>query len=165
MQYFNFVENENVRMMSINNRDIDPISRIMVKSFNVSGLGRLNMVDSILESDFNISKKLVVGNRVIGFYLLAPRSIFKELPRNCKIVGDLNKYKNKRGVEGIALAIIPEFRGKGYGNLLKDLPKTLGFDYVFGGQMKKLNNLDDWLKRRELIADGGDCWITAELFK
>jgi len=53
----------------------------------------------------------------------------------------------------------------GWGNKLKDAPKTLDVDYIWGQQFKGLNNLEDWLKRRELIHETQDIYITAEIIK
>jgi len=74
------------------------------------------------------------------------------------------KYTGLTGVEGLLLAIDESIRGQGWGNKLKDYPKTLGYDYIWGQQFKGLNNLNDWLKRRELVATTSEVYITAEIF-
>jgi hypothetical protein len=63
------------------------------------------------------------------------------------------------------LAVDKSIRGMGWGNKLKDYPKTLGIDYIWGQQLKTLNNLNDWLKRRELVGETNSVYITAEIFK
>ena len=73
-------------------------------------------------------------------------------------------YKSLKGVEGVLLAVDESIRGRGWGNRLKDYPKTLGVDYIWGQQAKGLNNIKDWLKRRELINESGGVYITAEKF-
>jgi hypothetical protein len=75
-----------------------------------------------------------------------------------------DKYVGLIGVEGLLLAVDESVRGKGWGNKLKEYPKTLGYDYIWGQQFKKLNNLKDWLKRRELVGTTNDTYITAEIF-
>jgi hypothetical protein len=89
-----------------------------------------------------------------GVYLIGK----KQLPVK------LERYSNKVGVEGVLLAIDEDIRGQGWGNKLKDYPKTLGVDYIWGQQFKNLNNLNDWLKRRELISSTDEVYITAEIF-
>ena len=74
------------------------------------------------------------------------------------------KYIGLTGVEGLLLAIDESIRGQGWGNKLKEYPKTLGYDYIWGQQFKGLNNLNDWLKRRELVATTSEVYITAEIF-
>ena len=69
------------------------------------------------------------------------------------------------GVEGILLFVEEAYRGKGWGNKLKDMPKEIGYDYVWGRQHKNLNNLDHWLKRRELILEKEREYVTAEIFE
>lgn len=74
------------------------------------------------------------------------------------------RFTNLYGVEGLLLAVDESIRGWGFGERLKNMPSTLGVDYVWGQQFKILNNLDDWLKRRFLVGEMGDVYITAEIF-
>ncbi len=75
-----------------------------------------------------------------------------------------DKFKGLHGVEGILLFIEEKHRGDGWGNKLKDMSKELGYDYIWGQQFKGLNNLQDWLKRRELITETDNIYITAQIF-
>lgn len=77
---------------------------------------------------------------------------------------DTDEFKGKTGIEGVLLAVDSEIRGQGWGNKLKDYPKTLGVDYIWGQQLKTLNNLEDWLKRRYLYAETKSVYITIEKF-
>jgi hypothetical protein len=95
-------------------------------------------------------------DKILGVYLLGDNQLTDFV--------DAEKYEGLRGVEGVLLFIDSSIRGLGYGNKLKDYPKTLGYDYVWGQQFKGLKNLDDWLKRRELVATTNDVYITAEIF-
>jgi len=74
------------------------------------------------------------------------------------------KYVKLKGIEGVLLVVNEEIRGQGCGDKLKDYPKTLDFDYIWGQQLKTLNNLEYWLKRRELITETKSVYITAEVF-
>ena len=92
--------------------------------------------------------------------------------KGCYLLGNLqvdsivktDTYKNKKGVEGILLAVDTDIRGKGWGDVLKNYPSSLGFDYIWGQQLKTLNNLQDWLKRRELVSETKSVYITLENF-
>jgi hypothetical protein len=108
-------------------------------------------------TNWDISALLVNNDgKMLGAYLLG----------NHQITGYVteSKYDNLVGVEGVLLVIDSSIRGLGHGNKLKDYPKTLGFDYIWGQQFKGLKNLDDWLKRRELVATTSEVYITAEIF-
>ena len=109
------------------------------------------------ESNWDISAMLVdENNNIKGVYLLGDSQL-------SSLVED-EKYINLKGVEGVVLAVSEEIRGQGWGNKLKDFPKTLEIDYIWGQQLKSLNNLEDWLKRRELVAETQSVYITAEIF-
>ena len=109
------------------------------------------------ESNWDISAMLVdENNNIKGVYLLGDSQL-------SSLVED-EKYINLKGVEGVVLAVSEEVRGQGWGNKLKDFPKTLEIDYIWGQQLKSLNNLEDWLKRSELVAETQSVYITAEIF-
>lgn len=91
---------------------------------------------------------------IVGVYLIGNN----QLPIHNEKYNDLN------GVEGVLLAVDEDIRGFGFGNRFKDMPKTLGVDYIWGQQFKLLGNLEDWLKRRELVFETSDVFITAEIF-
>lgn len=91
-------------------------------------------------------------NEIKGVYLFGDNQLLHE------------KFKDLKGIEGVLLAIDADIRNQGWGDKLKDYPKTLGVDYVWGQQLKTLNNLNDWLKRRELVGENEEVYITAEIF-
>jgi hypothetical protein len=106
---------------------------------------------------WDISAMIVDENdNIMGVYLLGD----KQLDSLVKV----DKYLNLKGLEGILLAVDESIRGMGWGNKLKDYPKSLGCDYIWGQQLKTLNNLNDWLKRRELVGETKSVYITAEIF-
>ena len=76
------------------------------------------------------------------------------------------KFEQLVGVEGVALAVKENFRGKGIGKILIKLPETLGVDYIWGMHLKELGNLDHWKKRRtvELDSENSDVHVTAQIF-
>lgn len=111
--------------------------------------------------DWKLSKKLMINGEIAGFYLLSENNVNDVVPTD-NALEDLTKYNNLRGIEGIALVVLPKYRNMGFGNLLKTLPRNLGYDYIFGMQLKSLKNLEDWLKRRRLVGDVGSVWVTLE---
>ena len=106
--------------------------------------------------NWRISRKVMLKDQIVGFYLL--RKSHCNIPEKYKLDPKL------KGAQGLALYLDPRYRGKGIGKQLMDLPKTLGFDYVWGGQAKGLNNLNYWLKRRILIDENDFCYHTLEIF-
>jgi|694.fasta_scaffold02127_1 hypothetical protein len=108
--------------------------------------------------DFENSLMLLDDDEnIVGAYLLNDNQIIH-------FVKDADRFKDLNGVEGILLFIEEQHRGKGWGDKLKDAPKDLGYDYIWGQQFKGLNNLQDWLKRRELITEIDNIYITAQIF-
>lgn len=109
-------------------------------------------------SNFDLSIMLLDDNdKLFGVYILGNNQI-TQFTKDAL-------YENLNGVEGVLLGVDKSIMGNGYGTKLKDYTKTLGFDYVWGQQLKSLNNLTHWLKRRKLVAITGDVYITAEIFK
>ena len=115
--------------------------------------------NAILRQESNWENSLLLlndKNEIKGVYLLGDQPI--------ESLVKTEEYKDLKGVEGVVLAVDSELRGKGWGTKLKDYPKTMGFDYIWGQQLKTLNNLEDWLKRRVLVAETKSVYITAEKF-
>lgn len=109
----------------------------------------------VVENQTNLEKSAMIvdrENNIRGVYLIGNNQL-RHLD-----------YKHLKGVEGVLLAVDESIRGRGWGNRLKNYPKTLGVDYIWGQQAKGLNNIKDWLKRRELINENGGIYITAEKF-
>jgi hypothetical protein len=114
---------------------------------------------AILRQEANWEKSLLLlndKNEIKGVYLLGDQPI--------ESLVKTQEYKDLKGVEGVVLAVDSELRGKGWGTKLKDYPKTMGYDYIWGQQLKTLNNLEDWLKRRVLVAETKSVYNTAEKF-
>ena len=109
------------------------------------------------ETNWDISAIILDDeDRIKGLYLLGNTQLDSSFLSE--------KYIGLKGVEGVLLVVDEEIRGQGWGNKLKDYPKTLEVDYIWGQQLKTLNNLEDWLKRRELILETVAVYITAEIF-
>jgi hypothetical protein len=110
------------------------------------------------ETNWDLSLMLVDENDVLkGCYLFGDQQVDSII--------DTDDFKDMKGIEVILLAVDKEIQGQGWGNKLKDYPKTLKFDYIWGQQLKTLGNLKDWLKRRYLYAETDGVYITIEKFK
>ena len=133
--------------------DIEYILELADNVFKDSGMNNKTYINSA--ADWDISIKLVDPfGKIVGFY------IFNENQLN-------RKEYISNGLQGVALGIDPEYKGLGLGKLLINYPiDNMGdrYDYIWGMHLKSLKNIDDWLKRRELISDQG-CYITAGFLK
>lgn len=112
-----------------------------------------------------LSRILLVDNKIAGFYLLRYSNIEVDVTsKKFTLKEDLSKYRGKQGIEGIALGILPKYKNKGYGKVLRSYPRSLGYDYIWGEQLKDLNNLNDWLKIRRLVAENEESYVTLQDF-
>jgi len=121
-----------------------------------------------------LSVALSMGEKIIGCYLLNEKSaqIFIDEIHEGKI-GDFPPDETKiyfsgnipgKGIQGIALAIDPEYRDMGFGKMLKGWAKNLGYDYIWGVSDKNLENIDQWRKERQILAESPTRWATIEIF-
>lgn len=121
-----------------------------------------------------LSIALSIGGTIIGCYLLNEKSaqIFIQEIQEGKI-GDFPPDETKiyfsgdiqgNGIQGIALAIDPEYRDMGFGKILKEWAKNLGYDYIWGVSDKKLENIDQWRKERQILAESPTRWATIQIF-
>lgn len=118
-----------------------------------------NYFFTIIEEETNWDISAIIlddEDKIKGLYLLGDSQLSSSFLNE--------KYSGLKGVEGVLLVVDKEIRGQGWGNKLKNYPKTLEVDYIWGQQLKSLNNLDDWLKRRELLGETVGVYITAEIF-
>lgn len=110
----------------------------------------------LANANWKQSALLLDDDNIKGVYILGNHQLPSQYVQD--------KYVGLIGVEGLLLVVDESVRGQGWGNKLKDYPKSLGYGYIWGQQSKGLNNLNDWLKRRELVATTGEVYITAEIF-
>lgn len=95
-------------------------------------------------------------NNIKGVYLFGSNQI--------NYMVDAKDYEELSGIEGVLFCVDKSLRGQGYGNQMKEFSKTLGYDYIWGQQFRSLGNLNDWLKRRELVGETEYVYITAQKF-
>jgi GNAT superfamily N-acetyltransferase len=168
---------DEIQIKPVLTTDRDEIIYHSITTFRGHGLTD-EMIGSFTDhaTDWSLSRKLVT-DRIVGFYLLHEGSIAewaetrlawawahdcRSVYDNCEIKEDLNWYRGQRGVEGIALVVLPEYRGLGYGAMLKRLPQQMGFQHVFGEHFKSAYNLHHWLKSRRLVAACDGIWVTLQ---
>ncbi|TXG85732.1 MAG: hypothetical protein E6R13_01780 [Spirochaetes bacterium] len=126
-------------------------SHVMKKpdfDYYMRNLANINWSFSVLllDDEDNIKGAYILGNHQITSML------------------DAEEYIGLNGIEGVLLCVDESIRGLGYGNQLKDYPRSLGYDYIWGQQFIPLGNLNDWLKRRELVGQTEQVYITAEKY-
>ena len=114
---------------------------------------------TIIEEETNWDISAIIlddEDKIKGLYLLGNNQLYSFWSNE--------KYDGLKGIEGVLLVVDKEIRGQGWGNILKEYPKTLEVDYIWGQQLKTLNNIGDWLKRREIVGETTAAYITAEIF-
>lgn len=114
---------------------------------------------TIIEEETNWDISAIIlddEDKIKGLYLLGNNQLYSFWSNE--------KYDGLKGIEGVLLVVDKEIRGQGWGNILKEYPKTLEVDYIWGQQLKTLNNIGDWLKRREIVGETTTTYITAEIF-
>ena len=104
------------------------------------------------------------NGKILGYYILGAGQIIDAVEESCWRE-NLSRYTDKKGVEGVSVWLDPSLRGIGIGKTLIEYPKSLGFDYIWGWAAKDLGNLKDWLKRRRLVAEDEDSYVTLEDYK
>lgn len=150
-----------VHVVDLTTADVPDIERAINTAFGHYGDWVYPYTEK--SSDWTLSKKAVYNGKFAGCYMLAWRSILDEIQaEKMESLEDLSQYADKKGLEGIALVVLPEFRNLGIGRALKDATRLLGADYMWGAQLKTLGNLEQWLHRRRLVAHNEDMYLTLE---
>lgn len=109
-------------------------------------------------ADWNISVKAVYQGKIVGCYILNRDPVTRK--QGCSSE-DLSRYKDLKGVQGIGLAVLPEYRDLGIGKKLREYPLHEGYDYIWGLHMKGLHNIDNWTRfGRRIICDTGSMFAT-----
>jgi hypothetical protein len=124
----------------------------------------------------NLSIKISFKDKIVGCYLLGEKSInefirqisqneLKDFPRDQTKIINLPSNLSDNGLQGISLAILPDYRKLGLGKKMKQYVNGLNYDYTWGVQDKKLNNIDFWTKTREVFAESNTHFATYMLKK
>jgi hypothetical protein len=102
---------------------------------------------------------ITAGELLIGAYLVSENSL--------RIRGEnLPKLEHRPALQGEALVVHRFARRMGFGqtlrHMLPEVGRLVGADYVWGGALHELHNLDHWLRRRVLIRSSGGTHFTVE---
>ena len=110
-------------------------------------------------ADFSISLKATLNGKIIGCYLLNKEAIDSQQAEGFE---NLERYHKLKGVQGVALGILKEYRGLSYGRQLRDsVLQMTEYDYVWGYQVKTLNNLQNWIRSgRRLVGETESSYLT-----
>ena len=89
----------------------------------------------------------------VGGYFLGHRQITDSF----STYKEVKPYIGKVGIEGVALGVLPTYRGFGVGKALREIPKHMDVDYIWGQHFDCLNNLANWVKfgRKHMFSYGG----------
>jgi len=94
----------------------------------------------------------VYRNRIIGGYFLEFNKI-----GSFYLNDSGENYKDKVGIQGVALFLLPEFRGQGIGAALRAIPVEMeGVDYVWGMHLASLKNVKNWVKYGRKVISGSE---------
>jgi hypothetical protein len=108
------------------------------------------------KTNWSISKKIMDADKIIGCYLFNEESVYdflKDYPET--LLENIDEYKTKSGIQGLALCLLEEYRGSGLGRNLRKIPTQMNYDYIWGQHFKSLKNVNNWIKfGRRIIADG-----------
>lgn len=145
------IKTENGKVLNDIFPDIEKISNkgvILDMAENAFGKFMADIRNYLLkETNWHISKQIKKDGKIIGFYLFGTKNW-------------IEKYKYLKGVQGIALYVLPEHRNLGYGKMLMFYGECLPYDYIFGLHDKGLNNEENWKRRRDDVIDIGDCYVS-----
>ena len=150
---------QSVNIGSIDGSDLEQIDQLILAGFPQYASWAVQY--SHAASDWSLSKKATIDDQIVGCYLIGRRTILEGV-RDEKMTPteNLQPYQNKHGVEGVALITSPQFRSQGIASSLKG--SIGGVDYIWGLQLKGLNNLQYWLTRRRLVAESPTCYATLQ---
>lgn len=150
---------EGFRIEGMLDKDLEAILSLSEKIFSEALGYEYPVLNLLIYSDIDLSWKAMIGDEIIGCYLLGEDSInsYEITP-----LEDLSAYQDRKGLHGVALGLLKEYRGLSYGRQLRNMPLLMGnYDYIWGGQAKTLNNLDNWTRHgRRLVGFEDENYIT-----
>lgn len=140
--------------------DIPEIKQVVKNAF--TGLD-FSSVEPYIDENANwrLSFKATINGMIVGCYILSDRGI-EAASDGMTLLEDISPYKNKRGIEGLSFAVLPQHQNSGIGKMLKQA--IIGYDFIFGLQYKSLANLKYWLKTRRLVAEDDEAYLTLHDF-
>lgn len=149
--YIDQTINSEVTLELLKETEIVEAIRVGHKSFreiiHMSALGFEYLISS--SASFPISWVAKHREKIVGGYFLGENQLYT------------TRTKYKKGVQGVGLFVLPEYRDLGIGAALRDIPLYLPYDYIWGMHLKELNNIDNWKRYgREVLAGEGEIFTT-----
>jgi GNAT superfamily N-acetyltransferase len=146
-----------VEIRKIIKEDEESIIPKLSEIFSKTGLSN-DEVWNLVEYDPELTVVATVNSKVAGFYFLSGHQI----PPGGN---EWEKLQYLKGIEGVALGVLPEYKNFGIGKQLINYSQNIpGIDYIWGYQFKSLKNIDDWLRRRKIYWEGKGLYITYQIF-
>lgn len=175
-------DSEEVRISHFNSeKEIHEALKIGLKIFE-GQMPAKNLLSYLAKAaDWSISVKATYKGKVVGFYLLNENQMYDYIIHymvrdyKCYTFKDCNrknpnsikvnpeKFRDLEGVEGVALGVDPEYKGIGIGKKLMEYSQNLPYDYIWGQQYESLDNIQHWIKRRDVAAYFPGLYITYAL--
>jgi len=163
-------EYDEIAVSNIDPQDFEETVDLLYDTFKKIGATREDILGLEPRINNGISLKATADGKIVGVYLLKENSInnfidsieqdkIKDFRREDTRVF-LRERLNDNGIQGIALAVLPEYRSTGIPGKMMDLIKRMGYDYIWGVQDKSLENIEYWKKTRKVFAESSINWAT-----
>ncbi len=150
---------ENIKIVKASPLYKKQIENVLWKSFQ--GHMPKNELNAYVFMVTNLNKSYVALNEqgnVIGAMLLGDNQVTDFMKKGTK---DYKKYSKLKGIEGVALCVDLKYRNQRIGDKLRRLPLTLDYDYIWGQQLKSLNNINNWIKfGRRIVYENDSLYVT-----
>lgn len=152
---------KNITIRNINRSDLYEINEYIEHVFANTGMSAKQLWSVIGDIDMRISIVATINDKIIGFYFLKEGGI----PKSPFAKVNYNIFDGLRGVEGVALGVSPEYKDMGVEKkLIEYVQYNMDYDYIWGMQLKSLNNIHHWLKRRKMYLDLPHMYVTYQIF-
>lgn len=153
-------DEQNVVIRPYSDDDFEPVFNMLTDVYSklrgMSAGSIWTVIRSQCRGSFGLSVVVEVNGEVGGFYFLTQADL---APKEGTGITD-----DMIGIQGVALGVSSKHKNLGIGKKLIEYPQTLGADYVWGYQLKDLENINDWLKRRKIYSESEGMYITYQIF-
>jgi len=158
------IQNNNLKIENASKFEIKQILDTFFKCFPQYNTEEIKQY-VLHTTNFNKSFVLTDGKEVYGIYLLGDRQLHQIIKdEELTPTENLDNYKNKVGIELVAIGIVPEKRKLGYASLLKSKSRQPGYDYSCNLEFKELGNIEHWLKNQRIVAQNDEMYLTLQDF-
>jgi GNAT superfamily N-acetyltransferase len=153
-------DEQNIVIRPYNDDDFESVFNMLTDVYSklrgMSAGSIWTVIRSQCRGSFGLSVVVEVNGEVGGFYFLTQADL---TPKEGTGITD-----DMIGIQGVALGVSSKYKNLGIGKRLIEYPQTLGADYVWGYQLKDLENINDWLKRRKIYSESEGMYITYQIF-